>query len=198
MIKYAKPYTLKTPTGGNVITINYDVYDSRIEDGFVYTRNKRTVYFAPTQLPDDYALPETVKTISNGAFAYSDFQSVSLGNSLTTIGDYAFRGCSDLKSLRLGSSVSQIGSGAWNDCESIETIECSMPTPFAAPKDIFPLNVYDNATLYVPEGSMDKYMEVAPWSYFYNIKEGLPVNGIDDIVAAGGDDTIDCGRPYDV
>ena len=54
--KCAKPSTLKVPTGDNVVAINYDVYDSRIEVGFVYTRNKRAVYFAPTQLPDDYVL----------------------------------------------------------------------------------------------------------------------------------------------
>ncbi|MDE6402437.1 MAG: leucine-rich repeat domain-containing protein, partial [Muribaculaceae bacterium] len=242
--KCAKPSTLKVPTGDNVVAINYDVYDSRIEDGFVYTRNKRAVYFAPTQLPDDYVLPETVKTIGYCAFAYSDFKSVSLGNSLTTIGDYAFYGCSNmselnigesvttigraafgscsnmselnigesvtkiddyafygcrnLKLLRLGKSVSKIGSGAWSNCGSIEAIECSMPTPIAAPNDIFGVNIYDNATLYVPEGSMDKYMDVVPWSYFYNIVEGKAVGGVDNVMADGDDGVIDYTQPYEV
>ena len=49
-----------------------------------------------------------------------------IGNSVTSIGDYAFSDCSSLTSVVIGDSVTEIGSSAFAGCSSLE----SMTLPF--------------------------------------------------------------------
>ena len=63
------------------------------------------------------------------------------------IGDYAFDGCSSLTSVY---------------CHWDEPLECE-------PK--FEDEIFMNATLYVPTGTVDAYRSTFPWSEFANIEE---------------------------
>lgn len=49
--------------------------------------------------------------------------------------------------------------------------------------DFFSLDQYNNATLYVPKGAMQAYIEAPGWRYFYNIVEGMPT-GISQVESA--------------
>ena len=197
--KVAKPSSFKVIIN-HIPVINYDINNSRTdEDGCMYTNKKQTIYYAPTQLHDNYELPEQVTTIKDYAFAYCEnLTSMEIGESVTTIGKYAFSGCRGLKTLKIGAAVRSIGYGAWSDCDAIEKIVCHIPNSLEVSKDIFSVNVYDTATLYVPKGSLEDYMDVAPWCYFYNIKEIELVDEVDDIVVDDANDKIDYNQPYDV
>lgn len=46
----------------------------------------------------------------------------------------------------------------------------------------FPENVMDEAILYVPKGTKDKYKKVAPWQNFLNIRE-KEFDGVDSVAA---------------
>ena len=59
---------------------------------------------------------------SEGAFYGGDFTSVTIGNSVTTIGDYAFYNCSSLTSVTIGDSVTTIGEKAFYDCSSLTSV----------------------------------------------------------------------------
>ena len=48
--------------------------------------------------------------------------SVTIGNSVTSIGDYAFRDCSGLTSITIPDSVTSIGSGAFRGCSGLTSI----------------------------------------------------------------------------
>ena len=48
--------------------------------------------------------------------------SVSIGNSVTSIGDYAFYGCSGLTSVTIGNGVTSIGSHAFYGCSGLTSI----------------------------------------------------------------------------
>ena len=60
--------------------------------------------------------------IPSYAFADSDTTINTIPNSVTSIGDYAFRGCSSLTSISIPDSVTSIGSSAFYGCSSLTSI----------------------------------------------------------------------------
>ena len=61
-------------------------------------------------------IPNSVTTIGEYAFhGCSDLTSVNIPNSVTSIGTYAFYGCSGLTSITIPNSVTSIGGGAFGD-----------------------------------------------------------------------------------
>ncbi|GHT49118.1 hypothetical protein AGMMS49982_01840 [Bacteroidia bacterium] len=52
----------------------------------------------------------------------SNITSVSIGNSVTSIGNYAFYGCSSLTSITIGNSVTSIGNNAFYGCSDLTSV----------------------------------------------------------------------------
>ena len=66
---------------------------------------------------------DSVTSIREHAFdGCSNLTSVTIGNSVKSIGDYAFKDCSSLTSVIIGNSVESIGSCAFKDCSSLTSI----------------------------------------------------------------------------
>ena len=76
-------------------------------------------------------------------------------------------------------SVDDIG---MDSAEGLKTVISRGRIPLVIADDFFSVDQYNNATLYVPEGAMQAYMEAQGWRYFYNIVEGLPT-GISQVEA---------------
>ena len=87
------------------------------------------------------------------------------------IGDGTFEGCSSLKELTLGKGLKKIAAGAFTGCTALEKITIYATQPPATDGYIFSDATYENATLYVPQGSISKYQVMTGWSGFYNIIE---------------------------
>ena len=60
-----------------------------------------------------------VTSIGYGAFSLSSLTSVTIGNGVISIGDYAFEGCSSLTSITIPNSVTSIGEYAFMGCSSL-------------------------------------------------------------------------------
>lgn len=137
-------------------------------------------------------IPDGVTNISWYAFYdCTRLASVTIPYGVTSIESHAFYNCSSLTSIILPNSLTYIEIGAFNKCSSLATIVIpnSVITidAFAfsgnmnltdvycyAEKlqlegDVFGYGYYSNATLHVPEGSLDVYRSAEWWMYFGSI-----------------------------
>ena len=120
-------------------------------------------------------IPNSVTSIGDYAFHHcSGLTSVTIPNSVTSIGVYAFEYCSGLTSVTIGNSVTSIGKDAFRYCNSLASVISKMKNPCNIDEYCFPQDVFYNVTLYVPEGTTDKYKSTDYWSKFVFIEEGEP------------------------
>lgn len=69
-------------------------------------------------------IPNTVTSIGDYAFyGCSGLTSIKIPNSVTSIGDYTFSGCSGLTTIEIPNSVTSIGEDAFGNCSSLTSIE---------------------------------------------------------------------------
>ena len=97
---------------GNVSKYGYNVFE--------YAGNGMDVIFG-----------NSVKRIPNDAFSYTnicgfhesvDIKSVTIPNSVTSIGEDAFHGCTGLTSVTIGNSITSIGEGAFENCTGLKSV----------------------------------------------------------------------------
>jgi uncharacterized repeat protein (TIGR03803 family) len=68
-------------------------------------------------------IPDSVTSIGDVAFYYCpSLTSATIGNGVTSIGDYAFYDCEDLTSVTIGNGVTNIGDYAFDDCFSLSSV----------------------------------------------------------------------------
>lgn len=74
-------------------------------------------------LVTDLVIPNSVTSIGNSAFhGCTNFTSITIPDSVTSIGSSAFYGCTALTSITIPDSVTSIGQGAFRGCSSLEKI----------------------------------------------------------------------------
>ena len=95
------------------------IVDSR-KDGFVIKDGTLLEY---TGNDASVTIPNSVTSIGSYAFrGCSSLTSVTIGNSVISIGYRAFESCSGLTSVTIGNSVTSIGSYAFSDCYRLTSV----------------------------------------------------------------------------
>ena len=85
----------------------------------------------------------------------------------------AFRGCTSLTSITIPNSVTTIEDRAFFGCSSLTDIYAlrTVPSAYNCNTGAFSQVPTSTCTLHVPLGSKEAYASTAPWSYFKNIVE---------------------------
>ena len=126
----------------------------------------------------DLVIPNSVTTIGDFAFyGCSGLTSVTIPNSVTSIGESSFERCYSLTSVTIPNSVTSIGSYAFFGCSNITSVTSLNSTPPTINPNTF--NDY-SATLQVPTGSKTAYQNAEYWKNFMNIVE-IDITGIQSV-----------------
>ena len=159
-------------------------------DGLIYAG--LVLYKYKGEMPDgtDVVLRAGTLGIADGAFdSCTGMTSIKLPHSLTNIGSNAFYRCIGLTALAIPSAVTAIGDGAFNSCSGLTCIaipgavtsigeyafcRCTGLTDVFCYATIPPVckdNVFSSyeATLHVPDASLDGYHTASCWKNFANI-----------------------------
>ena len=91
-------------------------------------------------------------------------------NSVTSIGYYAFYGCSGLTELTLPDSVASIGDGAFICCSDLSKITSLAEIPPVCGSGVFDRVNKTNCELIVPKGSVAAYKQADVWNEFSSIR----------------------------
>lgn len=112
-------------------------------------------------------IPNGLTSIDDFVFASTGLTSITVPNSVTSIGDAAFLYC-PLTSLTIGSGVTSINH-SFTSCQILADVYCMAENvPHTSP-DTFDWSSIGQATLHVPEQSIDAYKAASPWNKFGTI-----------------------------
>ena len=101
-----------------VVDSNNPTYSSA--NGLLLSKNGNNLFQG---VNGDILIPESVTSIRNDAFSgCSGLMSVTIPDSVTSIGDYAFSGCSGLKTITIPDSVTKIGYSAFYGCSGLTSV----------------------------------------------------------------------------
>ena len=149
----------------------YDGWTSNYSRGLFYVSPIEKVYLGRNLV---YDCPPFYDNLVRGG--NENIKEVTIGNFVTQISYNTFFGCSGLAIINIGSSVNKIDSSAFAYCSSIAVINSFNPIP---PKGAeFVKQVYMDATVKVPIGSLASYQSASGWNYFWDISESN-FSGID-------------------
>lgn len=94
-------------------------YDSRDYCNAIIETETNTLIFGC----QNTTIPNSVTSIGNSAFfGCSSLTNIVIPNSVTNIGAYAFNGCSSLAGVTTGNAVTSIGEYAFNGCSNLTSI----------------------------------------------------------------------------
>ena len=114
-------------------------------------------------------IPSSVTSIGQYAF-YGCTHLSNLDINASTIDNNCFSGLSSLETISFGNNVKSIGSGAFSGCSGLKDITSEITEVFVTGIDAF--KGCENATLHVPAGTYIAYSGRADWNRIIHIEEG--------------------------
>jgi hypothetical protein len=91
---------------------------------------------------------------------------ITIPNSVTSIGSYALFSCSGLSNITIGNAVTSIGASAFSGCTGLTSVICNVSSPITIAANVFQ-NVNQGAcSLTVPNASVAAYQGAAVWQNF--------------------------------
>ncbi|MCR5822109.1 MAG: leucine-rich repeat protein [Bacteroidales bacterium] len=114
----SRPFVLCTGLTSIIVESGNTVYDSRDNcNALIETATNKLIAGCRNTI-----IPNTVTEIDFEAFDSQPLTSITIPESVITIGSYAFENCSSLQSVEIGSSVTNIYNGCFEGCSGLSSI----------------------------------------------------------------------------
>ena len=118
------------------ITIELDEKNPyfNLVDGILYSEDMTKLIYAMPKLTGNFTVPPSVTTVCDGAFVYSNFESITIPDTVTTMMSKAYGGNGEMalsgrafanalcKNITIGKNVEMLGRCAFFRCPYLETI----------------------------------------------------------------------------
>ena len=136
--------------------------------------------------------PKTVKSLGYASFrGRNNIVDIVLPDNIEAIGAQAFAFCSNLQSITLPRNLMIMGNAAFMECNSLKTVYSRIEEPFKFGTYVWDTSVIASATLVVPLGCREKYLQLDDWKGFGNIVEqdlldtgGTGISQMDNAIGA--------------
>ena len=123
LVSKQSSYTFSLPASDVNYTAKFAVKDEMSIFSFTSAFDACTITGIKDKTVTDITIPDYVTSIGSYAFyGCSSLTSVTIPDSVTSIGYSAFDGCSDLTSVTIGEGVTSIGSGAFWNCSGLTSV----------------------------------------------------------------------------
>lgn len=104
-------------------------------DGVIYSKDQKQIIRCPYAREGAFTIPDFVEEISASAFQYCKIKEVTIPNTVTKIGNYAFYNCNSLKSIHIPASVKELADNSLSACHSLETITVDKDNQYYTSED---------------------------------------------------------------
>ena len=123
------------------------------------------------------SIPDSVTTIGDSCFSRCNkLLTATIGNGVSVLKYGTFNGCNSLQTIKIGNGLTSINDSQWNrlfNCSSLQSIEFSSVTP----PTLNVTGVFDNTNncpIYVPAESVDAYKAATNWSTYADRIQAIP------------------------
>lgn len=76
-----------------------------------------------------FNIPDTIHHLGEGCFSYSSLKSITIPESVETLGDYVFYECAKLEEVIVLGDIRDIGSRVFYDCSENLVVKCKENSP---------------------------------------------------------------------
>lgn len=114
------PETVKTFNSGS----SYSIFgNSALEKVTLNNATTATYLFLGCENLTEVNIGKDITTLSANMFQdCTALESITIPDTVTTLGNYLFQGCSSLKNVKIGSGIEALGNYMFQDCTSLKTI----------------------------------------------------------------------------
>lgn len=125
-----------------------------------------------------------VGNIFSSEVPFTKSNEVVIGDSVTSINDNLFKRCEGLSKIVIGMNVTNIGNESFGECNAISNVYCYASNVPNTSINTFKDSPISQASLYVPNLSLEQYRATKPWSDFKSVNGVSGESSVDAILSS--------------